>query len=126
MKSSFYLDEDSMDKHLVRALRARNIKVKTAFEAGMIERSDEDHLEYATAHNHVLFSFNARDFYHLHTKYMEQGKYHAGIVLARQQRYSVSDLSRRLMKLIATVSSDEMKNRIEFISSWKHNEFHNG
>lgn len=125
MKISLYLDEDSMDAHLVRALRARNIKVMTAYEAEMIERSDEDHLQYTSIHNYVLFSFNVRDFYHLHTKFMEQGKYHAGIVLAQQQKYSAGNLSRRLMKLIAIVSADEMRNRIEFISRWQHNEFHN-
>ena len=44
----FEITEDAMDKNLVQALRARGIDVMTAFEAGMIERPDEEHLKYAT------------------------------------------------------------------------------
>ncbi|RJP34547.1 MAG: hypothetical protein C4527_02050 [Candidatus Omnitrophota bacterium] len=119
MKISLYFDEDSMDKHLVRALRARNIKVNTALDAGMIQRADEEHLNYASSQNHVLFSFNVGDFYRLHSEFMKHEKPHAGIILAQQQRYSIGILLRNLLKLIATISADEMKNRIEFINRWK-------
>ena len=54
----------------------------------MIERQDERHLEYATTQGRVLYSFNVRDFYRLHTAFLAQGKAHAGIILAPQQRYS--------------------------------------
>ena len=73
---------------LVRALRSRGVDVLTALEAGMIERQDERHLEYATTQGRVLYSFNVRDFYRLHTAFLAQGKAHAGIILAPQQRYS--------------------------------------
>jgi hypothetical protein len=43
-----YFDEDSMRRSLVRALRARGVDVITALDAGMIEREDVDHLDYAT------------------------------------------------------------------------------
>ena len=48
MTIRLYIDEDSMQSALVRALQARGVDVLTALEAGMIERSDEEHLEYAT------------------------------------------------------------------------------
>jgi queuine/archaeosine tRNA-ribosyltransferase len=44
-----YFDEDSMPRALVNALRARGIDVLTAFEAQRVERSDEDHLNFAMA-----------------------------------------------------------------------------
>jgi len=113
-----YIDEDAMDKDLVQALRARGVDVMTALDAGMIERSDEEHLDYATAQSRVLYSFNAGDFYRLHTAYMTQGKSHAGIILARQQRYSVGEQMRRLLKLIATKSAEQMKDQVGFLSSW--------
>ncbi len=47
MKIRLYLDEDSMDRALVRALRARGVDVTTALEADMIETNDAEHLEFA-------------------------------------------------------------------------------
>lgn len=79
-----YCDEDSMDQALVRALRVRGMDVTTAREENMIEREDEEHLDYATQQGRVLFSFNRGDFYRLHTQYLEQNKPHGGIILAKQ------------------------------------------
>ena len=47
MKIRLYLEEDSMSHALVRGLRARGVDVVTALEEGMIEREDEEHLEFA-------------------------------------------------------------------------------
>jgi hypothetical protein len=44
-----YLDEDSMRRSLVFALRARNMDVLTAAEANMINREDDDHVATASA-----------------------------------------------------------------------------
>lgn len=107
-----------MQSALVRALRARGVDVLTALDSGMIERSDEDHLEYATKEGRVLYSFNVGDFYRLHQEYLAEGKSHTGIIFARQQRYMVGEQMRRLLKLIATKSAEKMKNHVEFLSDW--------
>ena len=108
-----------MDKSLVQALRARGVDVVTAFESGMIERADQDHLDFATAQRRVLYSFNVGDFYQLHSAYLEDNKPHAGLILSRQQQYSVGEQMRRLLKLIAPISAEQMRNRVEFLSSWR-------
>lgn len=113
-----YMDEDSMSRSLVRALRARGVDVTTALKEGMIERSDAEHLDYATAQGRVLYSFNVGDFHRFHMEYLAQGKSHTGIILARQQHYSVGQQMRRLLKLIATKSAEEMENQVEFLSAW--------
>ena len=118
MTIRLYIDEDAMDKDLVQALRARVVDVITALEAGMIERKDEEHLDYATVQGRVLYSFNVGDFNRLHTVYLTAGKSHAGIVLARQQRYSVGEQMRRLLRLIAARSAEEMRNQVEFLTAW--------
>jgi len=112
------MDEDSMDRALVRALRARDVDVTTDLDEGMIERSDAEHLDYATAQGRVLYTFNVGDFYRLHTSYLAQGKSHAGIILVRQQRYSVGEQMRRLLKLVAAQSAEEMKDSVEFLHAW--------
>ena len=84
----------------------------------MIERADEDHLAFATSQDRVLCSFNVADFYRLHTRYVAQQLSHTGIVLARQQQYSVGESMRRLLSLIARLTATKMHNRVEFLSAW--------
>ncbi|HEV8720456.1 MAG TPA: DUF5615 family PIN-like protein [Candidatus Binatia bacterium] len=107
-----------MSHALVRGLRARGVDVRTALEEGMIERDDEEHLEFAAKANRVLYSFNVADFYDLHSTYLADDKEHAGLILARQQQFVVGEQLRRLLRLIAKVPADEMKNRVEFLGAW--------
>ena len=115
-----YLDEDAMRRALVFGLRARNVDVLTAAEAEMINRDDQDHLAVAATSGRVLYSFNVADYCILHQAWMSESRFHAGIVVAQQQRYSVGEELRRLMRLISTVPSEEMRNRIEFLSAWSN------
>lgn len=113
-----YIDEDSMSRALVRALRARGVDVTTALEEKMIEQPDDIHLQYAVDQGRVLYSFNVGDFFNLHTLYLQQGKSHHGIILCPQQTYSVGEQMRRLLKLIAAKSADEMRNTVQFLGHW--------
>ena len=79
---------------------------------------DEAHLAYATEAGRVLCSFNRSDFYRLHTQYLTQGRFHAGLILAPQQRYSVGEYLRRILRLMAAKSAEEMHNQVEFLSAW--------
>ena len=40
------------------------------------------------------------------------------MVLAVQQTYSVGGFLRRILKLHATLSADDMRDRVEFLSAW--------
>lgn len=70
------------------------------------------------AHGRALFSSNIRDFYGLHTTFLMQGRSHAGIILVQQQHYSMGEQMRRLLKLVATKSAEEMRDQVEFLSAW--------
>ena len=107
-----------MSHALVRGLRARGVDVTTALEEGMIERDDEQHLEFAAKSIRTLYSFNVGDFYRLHNTYLTGGRVHAGIILTRQQQFNIGEQLRRLLRLIAKVSAEEMKNRVEFLGAW--------
>jgi hypothetical protein len=102
----------------VRALRALQVDVLTAHEAGMNEQPDEEHLAYAAAHGRVLFTANQGDFCRLHASYLTHGESHAGIIVVSQQRYSVGEQVRRLRRLLAAHSDETMRDRIEFLSAW--------
>jgi len=75
-------------------------------------------LEFARTNGRVLFSFNISDFQRLHTEYLSQGESHAGMILAPQQQFSIGEQIRRLLKLAAARSAEEMENRLEFLSNW--------
>jgi hypothetical protein len=77
-----YVDEDAMRRSLVFGLRARNVDVVTALEAGMINRADDDHLAFAAREGRVLLSYNTGDFCRLHSEWLELHRSHAGIVVA--------------------------------------------
>ena len=107
-----------MDHDMVRALRARGVDVITALEAGMFDRADGDHLDYATAQGRVLCTFNVGDFYHLHSQYLREHKSHAGIIVVRQQQYKVGEQLGRLLSLLSAKSDEAMRGHLEFLGRW--------
>jgi len=113
-----YLDEDSMRRALLFGLRARNVDVLTAADADMINHRDEEHLATASAAGRALFSYNTADYCVLHQRWMNLERSHAGIIVARQQHYSVGEELRRIMRLISRRTAEQMRDRLEFISSW--------
>lgn len=113
-----YMDEDGMARNLARALRQHGATVMTAYDEGLIKRSDADHLDYATAQGYTLFSFNAGDYLRLHAQDLAAGKSHAGIILSRQQTYSTGEITRRLLRVMTRKSAADMINHVEFLSAW--------
>jgi len=107
-----YIDEDAVQGGLVAALRSRDVTVTTASDAGLMTKSDDEHLAYATER------FNVSDFYRLHTEWINAGREHAGMILAPQQRYSVGEQLRRILRLRASASAHSMHNRVEFLGRW--------
>jgi hypothetical protein len=113
-----YFDEDAMSHALVYRLRARGLDVVTPEEAGTRGFADEAQLDWATAQGRVLYTFNIPDFCRIHSNYMRQEREHKGIIVCHQQRYSIGEQMRRILKLAATKSAEEMVNNLEFLSAW--------
>jgi hypothetical protein len=113
-----YLDEDAAQHNLIAALRLRHVDVTSALEQGLVEIPDLAQLEWCCANARVLYTFNVRHFYALHSQFIAAGRVHAGIILAPQQRYSIGEQMRRLLRLIETKSAEEMTNQVEYLSGW--------
>lgn len=118
MSLAFYIDEDATDTELVRGLRLRSFDVLTAAEADLLGRSDPDQLAFATSKSRVLYSFNVADYHEIHTSWSATGRPHAGLLLAQQRRYSIGEQIRRIVRLSATLSAEEMRSREEFLGTW--------
>ena len=107
-----------MDCDLVAALRARGITVITPLDAGLIEKTDDEQLAFAAEQGCVLYTFNVSDFYRLHTEWIGGGQEHAGMSLAPQQRFSVGEQLRRILRLRTVSTGASMRNRVEFPGDW--------
>lgn len=107
-----------MDRAVLVGLRARGVDVVTALEAGIAQRPDEEQLEFAASQGRVLFTFNVAHFCRIHAEFLSRGKSHAGIIVSPQQRYSVGQRVRRLLKLIAAKTAEDMHNQLEYLARW--------
>ena len=112
-----YLDEDAQRTTLVRALRARQVDVLTATEAGTIGFSDAEQLEFAASRNRTVFTFNRGDFAKLHTEYVQREQKHSGIIVSDQLEVGI--VIRRLLRLLDARSAEDMLNWLEFLSNWR-------
>lgn len=115
-KLSFYLDEH-IQTSLAQALRLRGVDVLTTQEAGNISLNDYEQLNYAQGKGRVLLSYNKKDFAKIHYEFMKNNKPHSGIILSDQ--LPVRQVLKRLMRLYFTLSKEEMRNRLEYLSAWK-------
>ena len=107
-----------MHSRLVTALRSRGVTVVTVIDAGLTEKTNEEQLAFASERECVLYTFNVSDFYRLHTEWVGAGREHAGMILAPQQRFSVGEQLRRLLRLRATTTAAAMRDQVEFLSNW--------
>jgi hypothetical protein len=114
-----YFDEDSMAHGLLQALRARGIDAVSAEEEGRRSLTDLAQLEWATAHNRVLYIKNAANFQRLHTAILVGGHHHAGIIILTKQGFSIGDQLRALLRLHATRTSEDMLDSLAFLNNWR-------
>lgn len=111
-----YLDEN-IQISLADALRMRGVDVLTTQEAGNIGLRDEEQLIFAREKGRVLLSYNKRDFAKIHYEWMKINKSHYGIIVSDQ--LNVGTVLKRFMKLYFSLNSEDMINRLEYLSSWK-------
>ena len=114
-----HLDEDSDAHALLRALRHRGVDVTSTGEQGLLRRTDEEQLEWATQQGRSIYTYNATDFCRLHSATLHQGRHHAGIIIGDQQTVSIGEEMRRLLKLNEARSAEEMKDQLEFLNNWR-------
>jgi uncharacterized protein with PIN domain len=111
-----FLNED-VHTRLAKALRQRGFDVLTTVEADMLGISDEEQLALATSQGRVVLSFNRGDYARLHKRYAEHGWEHCGIIVSEQ--YPIGELLRRMLNLLMSLSADDMRNRLEYLSQWE-------
>lgn len=91
----------------------------TPMDVGQIGKTDEAQLAFATERECVLYTFNVCDFYRFHTDWIRAGREHCGMILALQlqQRFSVGEQLRRILRLRASLTMEAMRNTVEFLNN---------
>ncbi len=106
---SLYLDED-VSVVLGAILCARGFKLLTARDASQLGRTDLEQLTVASAASRVLFTHNRVDFEQLHNQWVEIGKNHAGIIVAR--RRLPAELATRIGRLLTLLALNDFPGQI--------------
>ena len=115
-----YTDEDVTVK-LARELRRRGYKAATTQEVGQMGADDDSQLAYATTHGYAILTYNQGDFCQRHVEYCLTGKEHAGIIIA-SRKVSLGETLRRLLRLLDSVTAEEMRGQIKFLSEYAERE----
>ena len=111
----FMTDED-VYAAVAPALRHNGLDAVSTPEAGRLGQSDESQLAYAADEARVLVTFNVAHFAAMHSLWLQRGRHHAGIVVSSQR--SIGDVLRRLINLANSLDSDQMADRLEYLSDW--------
>ena len=119
MAFPLYFDEDSVNRALIRALVARGRDVTNAIDAGHLRvRQTECSFSTLRRTDESCSRYSVGDFFALHTQFRQDGRSHAGLILAVQQRYPVGEQMRRILRMNRERSSDGMRDQVEFLSAW--------
>lgn len=110
--ASLYLDED-VSVVVAAILRARGFAVETAREAEQLGRTDFEQLDFGAVASHVLLTHNRVDFERLHLEWLETGRPHAGIIIAR--RRPPAELAARVGRLLTRLTADELQNQLFYV-----------
>ena len=116
IRLTLYLDEH-VQLALAEALRARGVDILTTQEAKNIGFDDAGQLAFAAENRRSLFSYDKRHFARIHYEWVSKKRQHAGIILSDQ--LAIGLLLRRLMKLHFSLNTEDMINRLEYLTSWK-------
>ena len=112
------LDEDCQAHGLVTALRQHGIDAQTTNQLGLGGVDDETQLKAAAGSDRVLLTNNISDFVPLHQRWLADGRVHGGVIVFPQQELSIGETVRRLVRLIHTLSAEDMRNRLEWLNNW--------
>jgi hypothetical protein len=98
-------------------LRRYGFDVTSSQETELLSDEDSVQLAFAASQQRAILTFNFNDFVLLHEQYIAEGKEHWGIVLSTEEPISL--LVHRLLRLLNSVSAEELKNQIRWLNEFR-------
>ena len=111
-----YTDEDIFGQ-VAEQLRRRSYDVLSTPEAGNLELSDQEQLEFAISQRRAILTFNRGDFSQLHYEYLAAGRQHYGIIVSPQM--NIGRIVKCCLNLLAIAYVDDLINQIEYLNDWE-------
>ena len=108
---------EHLSPRLAAQLRQYGFDVTSTLELGMVEADDDEQLAYAASEQRACVTFNHKDFAVRHAQYIAEGKEHWGIVLSTEETMDL--LRRRLLRLLNTLTAEELKNQLRWLNEFK-------
>ncbi|MGO9463297.1 MAG: DUF5615 family PIN-like protein [Isosphaeraceae bacterium] len=105
----FFFDQH-ISPGVATGLRSHHVDVLTAQGAGRCGLPDPDQLAFATAEGRVMVTFD-QDYVALDAG----GAQHAGIAWCSATKYSIGQLISALLLVHLVMSTDEMRNHVEYL-----------
>jgi hypothetical protein len=111
-----HLDADTSIRQLQRALAERGHDVtRTPNEWIAQDADDAAQLLGATAQGRIVFTFNVRDYIALAERY----PHHAGVALAAQRQWKLSNLIVALDQMLTATTAEEWMGQVNWLVRWK-------
>ena len=102
--------DENIAAAVVHGLRRRGVEVTTTADANLLGASDEQQLAYCQREGRVIITHDP-DLLRLAAAVSD----HNGVAFCHSRKYTVGQLVLRLLRLVANVSDDEMRGRIEYL-----------
>jgi len=83
----------------------------------MLSSTDDEQFDLAVSEQRAIVTFNFGDFVELHETYIADGKERWGIILSTEER--TGTLVHRLLRLLNSVTADELKNTVRWLNEFK-------
>ncbi len=116
MPPKLHLNEH-LSPRLAIQLRQHGFDVTSTVELGMVSADDDDQLAFAVSDQRAIVTINFSDFVVLHQQYLADSHEHWGIIFSTEE--STDILRRRLLRLLHTLSREELKNQIRWLNEFK-------
>ena len=107
---------EHLSPRLAQQLRRHSFDVTSTLESDLVSTSDREQLEFCCVERRAILTFNADHFTLLHEEFIAANKEHWGIILSTREPIGV--LLHRLLRLLNSLSADELKNQIRWLNEF--------
>ena len=118
MTLAFFMDEDSLHKHVLVALRRAGFDCLTVTEAAREELSDLEELDFSTQCGRTILTRNTGDFSALDREWARTGRVHGGIIAVTGNLVNPGTILRAMQRIDASFDNDTIRGQFIHVRNY--------